>query len=340
MTITINILKSDLETTVGVGLPSKVFLEPSIPSLIYYTTDGSLPTNASSVYVSGISIPEGSVNFRIRAMATNGHDSSLITEWLFSTTTAHNFFAEGLTQKQANVSDLDYFPFGELNPDIIAKYYNNTSGTVYNEGNPNAFSNSFDADGNPTDFSNLPFIDDNYEIQYNKDEATSVYNEQGYSRMPDIFDFTNQNIQFQIVKKEAPQQGSDFKPGYDPKSHVTFQDCSLMNDLTPISYNTMNFTYMNVYEMRYSSQVFGTGAYEVQSPTMFFLNYFYNPTKNVLVFTYVDTKTQKWIFSEVPVTNSMMPPEELDSLAPFYSERKSRYVFDHYTQVLFPHRKS
>lgn len=68
------------------GVPQSVELSTNIPSTIFYTLDGTLPTALSSVYLEAIEIPT-SGTIRLRALAISGADSGRLDVTFFTDST-------------------------------------------------------------------------------------------------------------------------------------------------------------------------------------------------------------------------------------------------------------
>lgn len=68
------------------GIPQFVVLDTNIPSTIFYTLDGSMPSVVSSVYLGAITMPTNSGSVRLRALALSGLDSGYL-DVTFSTDT-------------------------------------------------------------------------------------------------------------------------------------------------------------------------------------------------------------------------------------------------------------
>ena len=72
------------------GIPQLVSISTNIPSLIFYTLDGTLPTTSSTVYITPIEMP-GNISVRLRVLARSGALTaysdviySTDSTWLFS----------------------------------------------------------------------------------------------------------------------------------------------------------------------------------------------------------------------------------------------------------------
>jgi hypothetical protein len=259
----------------------------------------------------------------------------MITEFCLSSTAPMDFFGDGGTSQKCNITDLDFYPFGSQNNSPNVKWFNEHKEPLYDETNSNAFYNGYDENGDPNNFSNKLYTESNYQIEYNLLDSTQMFYEQDLSNRPDLLDFSNQNIVFQISQTPSTdqEQSNDFVPGYDPNAHVTFQDCSLLNDTTAVSYNSESFTYADVYKERIFSKIYGQGGWENQLPTMNFINSYYNELTNVMTFVYCDTLNQKYIFSSVPVTPDISSPPELANLGPTYTPRYSNKITPGYPIV-------
>jgi len=335
--ITIFLTNSSLQ--VGeIGIPELVYLSTDIPSVIYYTLDGSVPTSMSTVYTNGITLPLDVPKVILNAFATNGFEVSQITSFEFDEVNPQNYFGDGITNVPANPGILNYFPFGGYDYSQVFQYLNNTNGTVYNADNPSVFYNGCDENGNPNNPSNLLYTEDNYEIVYNEQDSTAQYELDGIGRRPSIFDFTNKNIKFSIQKKSTVTSTNDFSPRFARDAFVRYQDCSQLDATTPFDYNFSAQTSVDVFREKNVSRIYGNGL-ENQPPTMFLINSFYIASKNVINYYYLDTINQRYIISSVPVAPADATPESLRTIVPMYDRKRGPYVFPGYPTILFPRRK-
>ncbi len=337
--INIKLIPSDKENVHGVGLPNAVFLETDIPSVIYYEIGGAIPTHASPIYTSEIAVvlnPNEDA-FIIKAFATNGYDTSILYEFDLNRTAVYDY-PTGQTSQPANNSFLNYFPYGNPNTTANVKYLGEMSGTVYDATNPNHFYNGCDADGNPSDPTNVLFDRDNFDIIFSMADSTAAYSEQGISKGPSLVDLSDSNITFEIRKTPAPSTSNDYMPGFDPRAKVIFQNFENADDTSFISYNCDTSTYANVFEERRASQVFGHGS-ENSSPTMHFIRYEYMRQTNSLVFYYYDNFYQRWIISSVPLESQWESPPCMSSLAPVAMGKSGLHAQPTYNQIVFKNRK-
>jgi len=347
--ITISLTASSLQIGT-IGVPSKVFLDTDIPSIIYYTLDGSVPTQASTIYVDGIALVADNTITTIMAFATNGFDVSNITKFVFDATNPQNYIGDGITDAYAGKSLVNYFPFGGNEADVSVKWFNNTNGAIYTKSSPTTFYNGNDQDGNPNNPSSKVFDNGNYEIVYNTEDSTARFDQQGKGHRHSIFDFSDINIEFQIQKTDTanpnnPGQSEwseDFLPNTNnhagnKEAHVRFQDCSKINELTDMEYNTPYEVGANPFKNRMYGEIYNVGE-ETLPPSMFLLTSHYIPSKDVFRYYYLDVRNQRWKISEVPRTPGPSPAEEMDSLAPI-DGRRHLFVHPGYPHVINQMRK-
>lgn len=79
-TITLTFTKSETEITYGI--PETVTIESNVPATIYFTLDGTTPTDDSAIYVDGLSMPDNTMSIVLSAFAIdgNGDESAVFTE--------------------------------------------------------------------------------------------------------------------------------------------------------------------------------------------------------------------------------------------------------------------
>jgi hypothetical protein len=339
--IHIHLIRSELQSGDGVGIPSKLYLDTSVPATIYYSLDNTTPSSGSLIYIDGIVIPlplpNGAVPITLKAFATNGQDVSQINCWEFSDVNPQDYMGDGITPYvPANHSILNYFPFGDASY-LPVEYLNNTTGTVSTPNNPNAYYGAFDANGQPSFPSDKLYTEDNYEIVYDMQDSTARFDPQGVGRRPSIADFSNNNITFEINRKPSPTSSKDFAPGYNRDAFVTFQNCDDMTETSSVFYNAAMMTQNDAFATKIASKIYGVNM-EVQPPTMFLISQILIASKGILQTTYLDVQNQKYIINKY----SMKPSDYngLTNIGPI-SGRRNMYVHGSYPSVnsIFPRQK-
>jgi len=98
------------------GIPQLVSISTSIPSLIFYTLDGTLPTTSSSVYTATIEMP-GEIGVRLRVLAKSGALTAY-SDVTYSTD------ATSLTAgRRVSITGLGILVDGFSEPDLLADGY-------------------------------------------------------------------------------------------------------------------------------------------------------------------------------------------------------------------------
>ena len=78
--ITLIFIKSEAEITYGI--PETVVIASSVPATIYFTLDGTIPTEDSAIYIDELSMPYNTMSITLNAFAIDGsgNESEIFTE--------------------------------------------------------------------------------------------------------------------------------------------------------------------------------------------------------------------------------------------------------------------
>lgn len=276
------------------GIPRTVLLETNIPATIFYTLDGTTPTNASNVFISAIVMPTDQGTVVLQAFATNGIDTSPIVSQTYSTNIINDTRLphSPLPNLDNNILVSNY-PFGSntivpespfLNPAQAGTTVNNPSLPIIPYG--------FDANGNPIGANQAL---DSYQNIY------STTDSEGRS-LPGVGNLPAKTtiIGKRQASEYAPESSSRSSKLFDPRAMVIFQDSTTEDPSNPPMLNRNYFSMENE-EIVKDGAVLGAAVdLETQTTTGSFIRSFYNPRTQMMTYYYRDSATNRWIISSQP----------------------------------------
>lgn len=286
----ITLIIDESEEQVVSGIPKTITITSNIPSSIFYTLDGSIPTLFSNIYMETIFLPFDKLSVTLNIFATNGVDSSPIITEKYTTNILNNArLPHSATNAEPNVNMPSLYPFGTNPIQPIGEYLNpGDAGTTVNNPDLPLIASGYDSNGNPNAFTNKPFTSENYNIIYS---TTDSIGQPGVGNLP-----SSVKIKVEEPPSETTEQFSNF---FDPRAFVIFQDFSKENPDDPIHINRQFFTLENPERSR-DGNAFFTSGLDAPPVNGSFLRSHYNPRDNTITYYYLDTWTNKWIISKTP----------------------------------------
>ena len=285
------------EEQVMAGIPKTVSISANIPSTIFYTLDGSVPTLFSTMYTGPIFLPFDQLTVILNVFATNGTDSSPIVTETYQTNMVDSNarFSRNETNAPPGFNLQELYPYGTLGPQPNQKFGNpaDVGITVDNPALP-ARPTGFDGDGNPVGFTNKPFDLVNYNIVYSTQNAEGETGP-NIGNLPANVTVPKQDLPPSI----GPEQTNEFSNTFDPRAFVIFQDATKENPNDPPQINRMHFSLENNERARDGNAYFNSGL-DAPPVSGTFLRSHYNPRTNMITYYYLDTWTNKWIISTAP----------------------------------------
>lgn len=297
------------------GIPRSITISTNVPASIFYTLDGSDPSIMSEQYIEPIITNSNLDQLILKVFATNGINSTPIITEQYITNNFHQ------RKPHAKVLGLEShsgnFPFGNNYASQAADYGYN-AGITKSSAHNTSHSNSFDADGNPIDFSDKPYNQEHYTINYD-------------NSLPKTSDLASvgtlpANI---VIKPDEPVK--DYSEMYsnlfDPKAMVIFQDFDNQKLEDTVSLNRDFFSLDNKDTSMYGANYFSTADDGNKTNFGSFIRSEYNPKTNKITYYYRDSYTQKWIISSQTFTNTGGWQNNLSGIV-LNSRPGSRFVYE------------
>lgn len=297
----ISISVTESEEQIISGIPVSVSISTNIPSMIFYTLDGTTPNFFSTIYTASITIPTGSPTIVLSIFATNGIENSAVLVETYQTNVLGQdarFPHSGTNAcANSNQSTIDPAPFGSppIQPNQQFLGPGEAGLTVYNPEFPAGPPTGYDGSGAPTGFTNnqdkgIPTK--KFPIIYSDSDAEGMEG-YGIGTLP----------LSTIVPPTAPPERTDINSmTFDPRAFVIIQDLTKPVDPgLPPHINRMSFTLEKVEITREGNQYFNVGP-DAPPVSGSFVRREFNATNNTMKYYYIDTTQNRWIISTVPYT--------------------------------------
>jgi len=273
--ISITITESPIQKVAGI--PVTVLLTTNIPATIFYTLDGTEPSEASMVATGPIYLPTDNSSVPLKAYATDGVTTSSVVYKLYGPNivgirNSHDV----VISDSVPIIKQDYFPYGSGEP-IINVTYGNT-------GAPNMeYEPSENVDG-------LKFPESDSKSLVGKD----------IGKLPA---YVTMIIPQRVDAKETSETN---KPFFNPKALFIYQD-STEEPFDPNLTQIMRpyFSTTDPESTGDGKNLYTTGADGLRT-TGVFLKSHYDATDNTLIFYYRDSANGRWIKSKAPFYHKNM----------------------------------
>ena len=312
----ISVSITESEEQVVAGIPRFISLAASVPCTIFFTLDGTDPDLFSNIYISPIYFPTNNQSVTVKILATNGVISSPIIVETYKTNIINNTrLPHAPTDAQASANKYNLYPFGS-NSFENGTYLNPADAgvTVNNPALPE-IGNAFDADGNPTAFSNEDYTIENYSIIYNS------INSKGESG-PGIGNLPGK-VEVERVPA-APEESNQNSFLFNPKASVIFQDASKEDLSNPPIINSQFFSLEDPSKVSDGNNYYSCGLDSASAPTGTFVRAHYNPRDNTITHYYYDSRANRWIISKAPY----VPNGTFDGNLADIKFGRSRHVYE------------
>jgi len=244
------------------GFPEYVILETNIPSTIFYTLDGTDPSEESEIFIDKLLIPTTGLTTTLKAIAITGLVSSSILEEIYST---------------------DHSDLGK------SRYIGKEGINILPAGVEPVDSLSFSSDGDIAQASVLPFV--------GLDLIASRSNEIG-KVIPDgtTIDFIRFPIKVPIRKIESDEIVStpNDNINFNPKASYITIDGTTEDAIANQTVRVINRPHGS---MNLISQIYNQNLDEYQLTSSNFVRYMIDPKTGKITFYYRDSRENRWIRS-------------------------------------------
>lgn len=301
------------------GIPKTIGISTNVPSAIFYTLDGSIPTLFSTIYTSAIFLPVDKLTVILNVFATNGVDSSpVVTETYMTNMLGNTRLPHSATDQSSEFNIPGLYPFGTPPIQPNASFLSPAlAGITVDDSEKPSTSTGFDGAGNQTGFTDAPYNIENYQIVYSTTDSLGQTGH-GVGNLP-----ATAKIQ---LKEPIPETTQQFSNMFDPRAFVIFQDFDLENPNDPPQINRQFFTLEDPNTARDGNHYFTSGL-DAPPVNGSFLRSHYNPRDNTISYYYFDSWTNKWIISKQQFKPTGSFDGNLAGIAMGGREPGSRYVY-------------
>lgn len=273
------------------GIPKIISLSTNIPSVIFYTLDGSTPTLFSTTYTGPIFLPYNALAITLSVFATDGTNSSPVIVETYQTNHVDGNVRLPHASTNAKPGQVlpDSYPFGTPPFQSDQKFRNPADSgiTVFNPALPSQ-PNAFDGQGNPTSFTNQIYDTTNYQITYTNQNAEGETGKL-IGTIP---------AQTTIFRPPPPEEQTDqFTQTFDPRALVIFQDFKNEDPTDPSQINRQFFDLDNPNRERDGTLLSTTYQTGTPPPSGAFIKSHFNPRTNETTSYFRDAWSGRWIIS-------------------------------------------
>jgi len=289
--ITLTITESAIELVSG--RPKSVSVATNVPSIIYYTFDGTGPTTLSPIYIGGeLLLPTNPNTLTFKIFATDGTDSSAIIERIYRP----NIIEGRMSHDTVSMTDgksTDNFPYATQGSVVTGSWANFGPGSaiVDRPSIANVF-DGYDGTGTGTTTGGLDMSLEEYLILYS-DRNSRGETGRGIGTIP--ADVT-------IAQPAQAAQSSNMNDKFfDPRAMVIYQDSRQVPFHTDIlQMNRPHFSLENPERVK-DGILLDTLAIEgAPTTTGSFVRAHFNRQNNTTTYYYFDSQALRWIISTEP----------------------------------------
>lgn len=271
------------------GIPQYITLSTNLTSVMFYTLDGTVPSQSSTVYVGQIEMPRDASLVRLRAFATNGIDTSGSLDVTYKTVITAN-----IRLPQAKVTFLEDITYvncaiGQSSGGVKVSYSQPHMNTVDSAGTANTSVDGYNADGSfPARGSDEPIPD--YMIKHSETDRLGRTG-RGIGTIPKT----------EIVYvPEPPGETRLGSKTFDPRAMVLFADSR--DDTDTVHLFRPYFFDVHPEKNRIGTfyESFASDGHRLMSGS--FISRHFNPKENTWTYYYRDSITNRWIISVEPAS--------------------------------------
>lgn len=267
------------------GIPETISITTNVVAMIFYTTDGSIPTLESNVYTTPIAMPTDQPSAILQAFATNGTDISTVVSLTYSANITNDRLPRAVS---TTINKLSY-PAPGVRGDNPKYTYSQPSS--YTADAFNVVDTYFDGYGaNPGIYPviSLDQKPPSYLTKHSNSDSEGRIGA-GIGTLPKT------SI---LYLPPPPDQTNMNLATYNPKAMVIYHDSRYPNENSHEIFRP--FFDSENFEKSMSGSKYGTTSYKEGDflPTGTFMKSHYNPRDNTITFYYRDSRTNSWIISK------------------------------------------
>ncbi len=292
--VVITVTITDSSEELVAGFPQTISLSTNVPATIFYTTDGSTPTNLSSVYTDDpINVPTDVQEFVLKAYATNGTDTSAIITQTYVTDIFNNTRLPHATiSGNSNNAPMDLYPFGSNSPSPVVYYENPANaGTTVDDPTLPEITYGYDADGNPVGANQD--INDYLTVYSTTNRKNQTIPNVG--NLPGKVDVSGRRTPAIYSVAESSRASALF----DARAMVIFQDATTDDPSNPPQINPQLFSFERMENTKDGAPLFASSL-DTPSVSGSYLRSHYNPRTQMVTNYYRDSGTNRWIIASYP----------------------------------------
>lgn len=287
------ILITTIESPIQVldGVPKTVELETDVPSMIFYTLDGTTPTESSEVYLGAITMPTNMPSVTLKVFATDGLDIGDETFVYSSDRTSARLpraKSQDLTRSTPSIWD---------SGGRVEYVYSQPAG--YTVDKASVEDTVFDGYGADPSIYPVRKSDHQIPIYMIKYSETNERGDWGdnIGTLPKVT---------KITKQPPPTQDSANSPTFDPKALVVFHDGTKPGTEDYLAFRPY-YEGEDLEKSQYGAKLTNVYMDGDTTCTGSLINYFYNPKDNTVNFYYYDNRRCRWIISKEPFRRTLNP---------------------------------
>lgn len=290
--LSISVIKSPVEKVSGI--PITISLVTNIPATVFYTLDGTTPTNSSLVATGPISLSTDSLNITLKAFATDGINTSSIISQLFGPNNPNLRLSHAkISNIDGDLPVIDLFPFGGIFPNNPPRFNGIAGTTMDSPPFGDGYADGYDGTNTGTIASETDLPLSKYKLIYSETDSQGKSG-RGIGTLPS---------KTTIKKGPATSSYSETNSSmFNPKALVIFQD-GTKEQYDPNETNIMRPYFSlgdNKVEKIRDGAMLSNTAFEGSGVTGSFVKSHYNARDNTINYYYYDNAEGRWIISKVP----------------------------------------
>ena len=268
------------------GRPKSIRVETSVPSNVYYTLDGTVPTTSSFIMVGDVVLPTDQPSVYLKFFASNGTDTSPLVEVAYQTDLHKVRFPNAKVDGSVQDSLLSWGPYGDQGSDRNFRF-NGTGGVAVDTDAIDGYANGFDGTGDGSTNGDTDLPKDQYRFRFS---TTNSIGQTGKNigTLP-------ARVTIQRPSPQTPQTTSRTSDKlFDPKAMVIYQSY----DSPPVdNVNVIQRGMFSLEDPERSSNGFNTG-FDKGNVTGGYIKAVFNPIDSTINYYYRDSSTGTWIISK------------------------------------------